>query len=330
MAITPTPRDAPASARLAASTAGAQLQVGRHSVGELLEAQPRFATARSTAGALTLLPANSSATAYVRTPTGGAVVDGLARLAAAVEQRDGRPLDLDGIALSTSDAQRKAAYVAGSIANGNLAVPPKRAMASDDWLDDATDVLADADAGHFSDYGSRWVTIDAGTTRALRGIAAGTHTSSGREARDSTMMVWHELEHAASPISVAASNRLGDLEEGIASTLTNWPGTAAAAAGATGWKIDARGPTPTYGKETAAVRAMLRLAGVDTRRTGDVTRAVDLLQSGSVTRVPGRLADAIVGAQELAPSAREPLRQRIAVGGADPTQVEHLLDGLTT
>ena len=58
------------------------------------------------------------------------------------------------------------------------------------------------------------------------------------------------------------------------------------------------------------------------RKTDDIDRARHLLQDKTATYIPGRLADAIIDANQLDPAVRESLRLRIRDADADPRAIE--------
>jgi hypothetical protein len=152
----------------------------------------------------------------------------------------------------------------------------------------------------------------------------------------------HELDHVGTPKQPETAH-LDWLREGRAEAFARWPGRVPAAGRTLGLDVprgvgrwaDEDGP---YQHEVAAVRALLRMAGVDTRRAADFRDARSLIGTVDETKLAAKLASTVAKrhatsateAKELRSKVRALVNSRIAPDGshANPRPVQRLARSL--
>ncbi|MCB0877468.1 MAG: hypothetical protein KDC46_00600 [Thermoleophilia bacterium] len=152
----------------------------------------------------------------------------------------------------------------------------------------------------------------------------------------------HELDHVGTP-TTPGTKHLDWLREGRAEVFARWPGRVPAAGRTLGLDVPTgvghmADDTSTYRNEVAAVRALLRMAGVDTRRSSEFAAARELIGTVPEHKLAARLATAIskrhaIGDDEarlLRSKVRSLVNSKIAPDGshADPRRVQRLSRGL--
>lgn len=132
----------------------------------------------------------------------------------------------------------------------------------------------------------------------------------------------HEIEHGVTHPRLSYLT-YRDVEEAIAATLTHWPGALANAARRLNMRYEpSHAGGMSYYKHVRTMQALLRAAGIDSRRRDSLPAATQLLQGASVTSAPRRIAERIVAHQGLDPSVTRDLTRRIhhAIGRPSATR----------
>jgi hypothetical protein len=181
-----------------------------------------------------------------------------------------------------------------------------------------------------------WVQLNAANSRDLLGVVGVTNAAATAVQRTTgtrvSALLGHELQHGVTGFSahdphevLKLDERLGWLEEGTATLLGNWPGTAASRATAMGipsdggdWVAPADHP---YNPWAEGARKLVRLAGVDVTSADGMRGAADLLQRQRLSRVPGVLARRIIEHNGIAPARYDELRGMIAESGGKRSAV---------
>jgi hypothetical protein len=172
-----------------------------------------------------------------------------------------------------------------------------------------------------------------GTPRAE--LSTRLRTSLGRGVK--TLL--HELDHVGTP-TAPNTRHLDWLREGRAEAFARWPGRVPRAGTALGIDVPTgvgrwadRGPAP-YDNEVAAVRALLRMQGIDPKRSRDLDKARGLLGRTPEDQLAAKIADNVARrhavdaahGRELRETVRRMVEHEIAPDGshADPHAVRRL------
>jgi hypothetical protein len=165
-------------------------------------------------------------------------------------------------------------------------------------------------------------------------------TVSAKEAASFSALVNREMQRAVTPPG-PGSAPVAWLEDATAQLLSVWPGSIEATAALLGMKADAVEIAAAAGEVRAAtltgpaqqgvnsLSRLLRSAGLDATSTGARESAFELLQRAPVEAVPGAIAQAIVGTNDLDPTKTEYLAGRIIETGGSEGAVSGLIAELS-
>lgn len=303
---------------------------------EVLAEQVRFRTTR--AGATTIdhvLPDSARARELWELDSTKQFVQGVLDLANEVSGAERLPLR--GFTLSTSEtgyvANRavhhfgpgveptRSAYKAG-VAAARAHVEDTAAVRKGTWL-------------HLDPDRSKGILYMLDTPDAtLADMPRHTRESLGRGVK--TLL--HEINHVGSPRT--GGDELAWLSEGTAETFARWPGRVKHAGDVLGFAVPSRVGTwfddagAPYQEEVDAVRALLRMSGIDPKKSRNFREAELLLNGVPEDRLPRAIANAVADrhavdpdhARELRTTIRRLVSRGIAPDGehADPTSVQKL------
>ncbi|MCW2974352.1 MAG: hypothetical protein JWN72_2625, partial [Thermoleophilia bacterium] len=145
-----------------------------------------------------------------------------------------------------------------------------------------------------------------------------------------SQVIRHELEHVRACLPGIAIG--GPLEEGIAETLTRWPGVPRQSRDLLGFPTTGPSTPWAYPRETDAVRRLLRAGGIDTRDASDRQEALEALRGSSPDETPFALARLVAGERHMDDTSTNELAHGIsaAFDGRDRPDlaVRRLVDGL--
>lgn len=125
----------------------------------------------------------------------------------------------------------------------------------------------------------------------------------------------HELDHVGTP-STRQTRNLDWLREGRAETFARWPGRVPHAGMELGVHVprgigrlaDGHGP---YQSEVKAVRALLRMAGINPRTASQFDEARELIGLTPEPKLAARIADAVAARHATTPEAATKLRATV-------------------
>lgn len=281
--------------------------------GDLLADQVRFRIVRS--GATTIddvRPDSRAAEELWKQPNVRTLVQGVLDVANSVSGSSGTPLR--GFTLSTSED----GYVA------NRAVHHFR---TDSPTEHAFHAGVAAATRHTAETAAvrkgAWLHLDpersAGLLHMMRNPDA---NLASMPAELTTSLGWgvktilHELNHVGSPRPKQARN-MDWLSEGTAETLARWPGRVEQAGKQLGIAVPTRvgewfdARQHPYQEEVDGVRALLQLAGINSRDPDHFTAAEQLLNGTPEDQLPREFARRIALRQATNPEQRSNLRRRI-------------------
>lgn len=316
------------------------LTVGKRTLGEQIDRQPRFAVHYGKdASDVSLVPLTSAAKSLLARPEGASVQRQLGQLLSASKIPRGA---VQGVALSTGRDGLAANKFVSDASLGYQEISqepdPLSMMFTNASLQGYRSNYAKLDKSGAAAFGGPWLILGPAASRVAVSAARGKpdhDTASLYNNFGITHLLRHEAQHAVTPANDKTYPRYKWLEEATAETLGRWPGAITATAKAMGIPTKAHPIQESlssseggaqYNTWSASLRSLLRLGGIDTRRGDSLPAAYELLQKPALSRVPGKLADAIVEHNNLPPGMRETVREFIVQTQGDPKSIASLVD----
>lgn len=224
-----------------------------------------------------------------------------------------------GFATNALASNIEAGYLPNSVATGDRAR----------FLHDFQGV-ADATRGARA-QNTGWLDVGPKVSAGIREIITRGPRASTDTLDEVSLVLTHELQHAATPPGPDIPQHLVWLEEGIAETLAWWPGAARGTLSKVAPAVPAHWndpdpftvnpnslASPEYRRRNQIVEKLVSLAGVEPRTDdgaiapGSADAARTLLQSSHVSGVPRDLARAIARTHRLDPNVVGPMSDAIA------------------
>lgn len=314
--------------------ATAEVGLDKQPVGKLADRQIQIAFQGPGAlSARSLVPQTKAAVDLLASPDGPKFERALRGLLSTVDAEKGA----DGVA-GISLASSKDGFALNRLMTAVDLVPgvDREKVAKDLTKADITDVTKhfrrQADRAGIYAQNLSWIDLSPHASRSMLGAIKDGRTARGKAAAGLVGTLVHELHHAITPardgvLSDANGVRpINWLEEATADVLTWQPTVLRDVSKKMGlpapqfknWTSVWSDQHAGYPANRAALVDVLKLAGVSLRSRAGIADASQLLQGGSLDRVPGKLADRIVQHNSLDPAHREKIRQQIRDLGAVP------------
>lgn len=332
-AIPQQPQPIPAWAR--------ETPINGRTLGQQLDMQPRFAIASTRAtktapAGLQLQPLTPAASKIMESRDGVRLEQ---QIGALLRTSSVPPSALKGVSLATGRAGLAANALASDVALGH-----QRLASEPTFLDSMKtsaivrgyekDYAAKDKAGAAA-FGGPWLNLGPTASRQLlKTIRGGPVTETDmKNGYALTHLLRHEAQHALTPATPKTYPRYTWIEEGTAEALGRWPGAVTNTARHMGIPtkphaiskaIGSSDGGKQYNEWTGSMQSLLRLSGIDTRSNSGLSAAQALLQKPALSRVPGKLADAIIEHNKLEPELREPIRKFIVSSGGDQKSIDSL------
>lgn len=308
------------------------IRVGHYKASTLLDKQIQIGLVGSGPPSTRTFVPQTTAAARLLSGPNGPKVENLLR--GTFKQLDSRPNNvMDGIALSTSkEGYRLNTAMARldsvpKISTKLAEMGPKTRQKAVREVLTSTKPITDRSLASYS----TWVNVGPALSAQLVMAAKDGRTARSHDTAFAQYVVAHELEHAVTPASGKEMKTKSWLEEGTAELLSLQQRASVARAKAAGLPaypsvISERrnewlgGYKPHYD----AVRGLLNLGGVSPSTKAGFAEATDILQSGTITRVPGKLARQIIEHNGLKEKHYEPLRTMIKESGGDADAIREI------
>lgn len=319
--------------------------LGRKTVGEQLDRQPRFAVRyNAPQGAeparVVLEPLTPAAQSLMNKPIGVRLQDQVGALISSAHIPAG---SLRGITLSTGRDGLAINKFVSDAELGYQNIPSD----SEDFLgtiftgaalSNTRKQIIASDKSGAKAFGGPWLHLGPQASRVMLNAAADKQVTDPAVLQNNYVMshlLRHEAQHAVTPANDKTYPRYAWLEEATAETIGRWPGAIKRTAQGLGIPVKVHSIQQNlasseggaqYNAWSGSLRSLLRLAGINTMRTDSLPQAVELLQTPALSRVPGKLADAIVANNKLDPSLRETIREFIVQTQGSPDSINSLVD----
>jgi len=294
------------------------LMVGDQKALALVERQPQFQiVGDGRPSERTLVPITGAARKLMAGPDGPRIEEILRGSLSSLDARKG--VELNGISLSSGKDGAALNTLMTEMDLGEIHLAQRASNHSRQALRDAVQDhrgFSDEYLGVYYNEPAGWITLAPGISKQLVNAADG-RTGRARATQFSQYVLAHELEHAVTPDDHYGS-KTHWIEEGTAEVMSLQQRAADQRADAAGFPrlpIDAERRNSWLGSYSPYYHNLvnlLRFGGIEPGQASGFERTREILQGGATSRVPGKLAAAIVEEQGIAKRHYDTVREAIA------------------